>query len=101
MISVSSSRARLACFVGSVWMFSSLVLAGEPSGPLAGFAASRTWSDKSGRFKIEAKLQHADEQQVRVLKTDGRSVTVPLAQLSEADRAFIDGFLKAEEILMA
>ena len=76
-------------------------IAGEPSGPLSGFAVQRTWSDQSGRFKIEAALQHADQDNVRILKSDGRVVTVPLAQLSAVDRAFIDGFLKAETALMA
>ncbi len=74
-------------------------LAGEPTGPLSAFAAKRTFSDQSGRFKIEAELQHADQDNVRLLKSDGRSVTVPLAQLSSADQAFIEGFLKAESAL--
>jgi hypothetical protein len=75
------------------------VVGGEPTGPLAGFAVERSWTDDTGRFKIEAKLQFADASEVKLLKSDGRAVTVPLAKLSKPDQAFIDTFLKAEAAL--
>lgn len=75
--------------------------AGEPSGALAGFALERTWSDQSARFKILAELAFADSQEVRLRKSDGRTVTVPLEKLSQADQSFIQGFLSAEKALGA
>ena len=49
-------------------------------------SATRTWSDASGRFNIEAKLVDHDDQNVRLLKADGKVVTVPLNVLSEDDQ---------------
>ncbi len=77
------------------------LLAGEPSGALVGFAASRTWSDQSGKFRIEGRLQFADIKSVRLLKADGLIVTVPLNKMSESDQAFIGGFLAAEKAINA
>jgi WD40 repeat protein len=77
-------------------MVSKAAVAGEPTGPLLGFAAQRTWSDETGRFKIDAKLQFATEAEVKLLKPDGRVVTVPVPKLCKSDQAFVDGFLKAE-----
>lgn len=76
-------------------------ICGEPKGPLIGFATPRTWSDASGKFRIEANLKNATETEVQLLKSDGKIVTVPVDKLSPSDQAFIDGFLKAEAALMA
>lgn len=46
----------------------------------------RTWTDVSGQHRIEAALLDADEQQVRLRRTDGKEISVPLEKLSEADR---------------
>jgi hypothetical protein len=75
------------------------VHSGEPKGALLGFATPRAWADKTGRFKIDARLQFADDAEVKLLKSDGRVVTVPLDKLSEPDQAFISGFLAAEKAL--
>lgn len=75
------------------------VIAGEPKGPLAGFTAKRSWADQTGRFKIDAQLSFADESQVKLLKSDGKVVTVPLDKLSENDQTYVNGFLKAEAAL--
>lgn len=75
--------------------------AGQPRGPLAGFAQQRSWSDESGRFNITAAMTFADAKEVRLEKTDGNVVTVPLAKLSKADQSYIQGFLAAEKALGA
>ncbi len=77
------------------------LIAGEPSGALVGFAASRSWSDQSGKFRIDGQLQFADTKSVRLLKSDGLVVTVPLDKMSESDQAFIGGFLAAEKAIYA
>ena len=73
--------------------------AGEPKGALSGFANSRTWSDSTGRFKIDAKLVCADDSEISLLKSDGKQVTIPLEKMSEADQTFINSFLTAEKAL--
>lgn len=73
--------------------------AGEPKGPLIGFAIKRTWTDSSGKFKIEGSLKSADAKIVQVLKADSKIVDVPVDKLSESDHAFVQGFLAAEKAL--
>lgn len=57
---------------------------------------ARTWSDASGRFKITAKLQARDSKQVKLLKSDGRVVTVPISRLSKTDQGYLEELEKAE-----
>jgi hypothetical protein len=46
----------------------------------------RTWSDKSGKFKIKAKLVESSGNKVVLEKEDGSQVTIPLDKLNEADQ---------------
>jgi hypothetical protein len=50
----------------------------------------RTWSDATGKFKIEAELvdQHDDQIQLK-RASDGQIITVPIDRLSQADQAFL------------
>ena len=89
----------LAVAFGLAHVTVSSVDAGEPKGPLSGFALQRTWSDMSGKFRVEATLEFADRTNVKLLKADGLSVTVPLDRLSQSDQRFVKGFLAAEESL--
>ena len=88
-IHVIAATVRAALLMSFALTPSLQLLAGEPSGALVGFAASRSWSDKSGKFRIDGQLQFADVKSVRLLKADGLIVTVPLDKMSEADQAFI------------
>ena len=49
----------------------------------------RKWSDASGSFSIEASFAGLSNGMVRLKKTDGSEVNVPLEKLSEADREWI------------
>lgn len=49
----------------------------------------RTWSDASGTFSVEATLQAKAATAVTLLTADGRVVEVPIARLSEEDRAYL------------
>ncbi len=51
---------------------------------------ARTWTDKTGKFRVEAELIGVKEGAVRLKKTGGGEITVPLEKLSEADRAFVE-----------
>lgn len=49
----------------------------------------RTWSDASGKFKIEAELVSVEDGKVNLKKKSGEVVSVPLAKLSKADQEFV------------
>ena len=50
---------------------------------------TRTWSDASGKFKVEAKLDSVNGNAVKLVKKDGTTVEVPLDKLSEEDKSFV------------
>ncbi|MDP1564554.1 MAG: SHD1 domain-containing protein [Pirellulaceae bacterium] len=49
----------------------------------------RTWTDATGKFKVEATIFELTETEVKLLKKDEKVVTIPLEKLSEADRAHL------------
>jgi len=51
-----------------------------------GQSAARTWTDSTGKYKIEGKFIKVTDDQVAILRDDGKVVRVPLAKLSEADQ---------------
>lgn len=55
----------------------------------------RMWSDASGSFKIKAALLAVLPDRVKLRKTDGQEIEVPIAKLSEADQKFLQK-LRAE-----
>lgn len=68
----------------------------EPDAPLPELAFGadgrlplRTWVDDTGQFRVQAQLLQVLDGRVRLLKTTGRTTTVPLARLSPADRAYV------------
>jgi hypothetical protein len=52
-------------------------------------AVARTWSDSTGKFKIEAVYLAQEGGGVKLLKSDGAVISVPLAKLSEADQEYV------------
>lgn len=52
-------------------------------------APARTWSDRSGEFEVEAELVVSKGGIVRLRKTDGKVISVPLRRLSDADQEFL------------
>ena len=49
----------------------------------------RTWSDQTGKFKIQASLVKQDNGNVFLKSTDQRTISVPINQLSDADQTFL------------
>lgn len=49
----------------------------------------RVWSDKSGKYTVDAKLTKFDGKLVHLQKRDGSTVEVPLEKLSADDIAFV------------
>jgi len=52
-------------------------------------AASRTWSDASGRHQFEGTFVELDEGRVHILGSDGRKVVLPITRLSPDDQAWV------------
>lgn len=50
----------------------------------------RLWKDASGSFQVRAKLIERTDGAVRLRKTDGKEISVPLAKLSQADQEYVD-----------
>lgn len=59
------------------------------SGPVASGGEPRIWTDKSGRFQVEAALIKVDGDKVLLERADGRRIEVRLSQLSEQDQVAI------------
>lgn len=49
-------------------------------------AKPRTWTDKTGKFKIEAKFVELKDDQVTLERADGRTVSMALDKLSDEDQ---------------
>ncbi|WP_436716326.1 SHD1 domain-containing protein [Roseiconus lacunae] len=82
MVSFRSVRALAfiaAAFYLSAENWNSIAIADE----------TRTWSDTSGRFKLQATLIEVKGSDVYLKRTDGKTVKVPLQRLSEIDRQFL------------
>lgn len=50
----------------------------------------RTWTDVTGKFKIEGAFVKKDGDQVELRRTDGKTVKLPAAKLCEADQKYIE-----------
>ncbi len=58
-------------------------------------AETRRWSDKTGKFSVEAELVEAKQDSVVLKKPSGSTVTVPLARLSNADLEYLKTLAKS------
>lgn len=50
----------------------------------------RQWTDSTGNFSVEATLSRLVNGAVALVTTDGRTLSVPLGRLSEADKRYVD-----------
>jgi hypothetical protein len=72
------------------WRFWALVFTLVSCSGVA-WGEARTWSNKSGQFKITADLVAVQRGNVVLRTTDGRQLTVSVKQLSDEDQAYIEG----------
>lgn len=49
----------------------------------------RTWTDQTGRFKIEAKFVDQNEGKIKLQRSDGRIFEIDLLKLSKADQNYV------------
>jgi hypothetical protein len=73
------SAGAATIFVAWIWL-----LAARP-----GWAEVRTWTDSTGAYQVQAELVDEDGGTVRLRKSDGQIVALPLERLSAADQAYI------------
>lgn len=57
---------------------------------------TRTWKDSAGKYSIEAKLIDLQTDAVRLQKTNGDTISVPLAKLSAEDQAYIKSIVDSK-----
>jgi hypothetical protein len=55
----------------------------------ADLATTRTWTDNTGKFTVEAELEEVRDDEVVLKKADGTRITVPLERLSTTDRRYL------------
>lgn len=65
----------------------------DPAGNASSQAESRTWNDAAGKFSVAATLVELQSRSVRLLKSDGVTIVVPLEKLSRADRDYLEEFV--------
>jgi hypothetical protein len=57
--------------------------------PIFSGAAMRSWSDNTGSYHVVARVPMIFEDRVRLVKENGRTTTVPMRRLSEADQQYV------------
>jgi WD40 repeat protein len=69
-----------------------LALACTPAPALR--AETRTWTDNTGKYKIEADFEKIEDGQVHLQRTDGKKLSLPLAKLSKDDQSYLKDLMK-------
>ena len=59
--------------------------------PAYGQTIQKEWRDATGKFSVQAKLDRLSPESITLSASDGRSIVISRAKLSEADRAFLVG----------
>ena len=57
--------------------------------PIFSGTVMRSWSDNTGSYHVVARVSMIFEDRVRLVKKNGRTTTVPMRRLSEADRQYV------------
>ncbi len=61
-----------------------------PAAPVtAATSKNRTWTDSTGRFKVEAEYVSVADGNLTLRRTDGRTMTIPVEKLSKEDQAHL------------
>ncbi|WDQ16982.1 SHD1 domain-containing protein [Rhodopirellula sp. P2] len=63
---------------------------------------TRTWIDNTGNWGTDGRLVEVRESEVQILKSNGRTCTVPLKRLSDADKSYVESIrAQVSELLFA
>lgn len=69
----------------SYWLAIAAIALHQSNAAFAGEV--RTWTSADGKFSTDAELVDYSDEEVRLLKTNGKQITVPLDRLSDSDKA--------------
>jgi hypothetical protein len=58
------------------------------------WAETRTWTDNTGKHTIEASFVEIVEGRVKLQRTDGKRVSLPLSRLSKGDQEYLQQLMK-------
>lgn len=53
-------------------------------------AAIRTWTDRTGKFKVDAQFGGVEGDNVVLIKAGGKRIQVPMAKLSDRDKGYVE-----------
>jgi len=59
-------------------------------------AEAREWEDRTGSFRVAAELVEADRKHVKLRRTDGTVIVVPITKLSHADGRYLSSLREAK-----
>jgi hypothetical protein len=62
-----------------------------PASPAGSTAAVRVWTDRSGKYRIQASFLRVEGDSVHLLDEESREREIPLDRLSEADQQYVRG----------
>ncbi len=85
----SQFSAEFYCL--AMWL---LLIANSPQ--LLAQEKARTWRDAGGKFSIEATLVEVQADTVRLQKSDGSKISVPIAKLSSVDQTYVKNMTQQE-----
>jgi actin cytoskeleton-regulatory complex protein SLA1 len=63
---------------------------GKPSKPKPDPARTRTWTDRSGSFKVEAQFIGSSDGKINLHKANGVKIAVPIAKMAPDDLAYVE-----------
>ena len=84
---IDVAAPQLALLIAFLFVFCSRNVQGE----------TRLWKDATGKFSVQAELIEQDDAQVILKKSDGEQIAVPLAKLSDADRAYLQTLAQQQD----
>ena len=67
----------------------STILASDAESILENVEELRQWSDRSGKFRVEAKLVSVENGQVTLERSDGKQAKLPVSRLSIFDQDYL------------
>jgi hypothetical protein len=59
-------------------------------GSFVGAEELRTWTDATGKFKIQAKLDSIADGKAILIRADGEKIAIPVQKLGKADQAYLE-----------
>jgi len=88
-IMTTAFRIELVCWATFVLAFATT--------PYAAAGELHTWTDESGKYKIDAEFVAVEGANVRLKRRDGRNLSLPIAKLSKPDQKYLKELVKSRK----